>query len=279
MNNEAQIEYWNGQAGDKWVRNAKALDGMLTPFIDAILGEAKLMAGETVLDIGCGAGALSLAAQEQVQPKGTVTGIDISRPLLDLAGERAEASGSSARFEEADASAYSAEKPVDCAISRFGVMFFDDPVGAFRSLRASLRPEGRLVFACWRGLAENEWARLPLETAQHLLKEIPASPPPGAPGPFAFADGERVRTMLKDAGWRGVDVKRWSGEMTMPGASIKETAEFMLELGPLSRLIAEAEVDKGALLDRLQSVLSDRADASGQVTLTAEAWIVSATAS
>ncbi|MEL6954997.1 MAG: class I SAM-dependent methyltransferase [Pseudomonadota bacterium] len=279
MSNQDQIDYWNGEASSKWVTHADDLDGMLAPFIAAVLDEARPVAGEHVLDIGCGGGALSLAASARMDGSGTVTGIDVSRPLLDLAKARAHSAPGIQRFEEADASAYRAEQPVDCAVSRFGVMFFDDPEAAFGSLRTSLRPEGRMVFACWQAPEKNEWATLPLQIAMPLLPAPPERPPEGAPGPFAFADADRVRRILGAGGWKGIDIKPWQGELALPGKSAEDTTAFMLELGPLSRLLSDAGDVLETVRGRLTETLTSRQSSDGAVKLGAAAWIVSATAS
>ena len=279
MKNTDQIAYWNGQAGEKWVQNANRLDALLEPFADEVLETISLLEGEHVLDVGCGAGALTLKAAFQVGAQRGAIGIDVSKPLLSLAHRRASERGAAATFEEADAGAYRSEQPVDAMISRFGVMFFDDPIAAFANLRQNLRPDGRMTFACWQSLSENDWARAPLEAALPLLSEPPAPPPPGSPGPFAFADKDRVTTLLKEAGWKGVTIHPWLGHVTLPGGSVAEAASFMVELGPVARLVSDA----GADLSRVEEVLADRLAAhteqNERVTMPAAAWIVSATRS
>lgn len=279
MPNEDQIEYWNSEAAAKWVSHADALDGMLAPFLKAVLDEACPVETETVLDIGCGAGALSLAALDKVGSGGSVTGIDVSRPLLDLARRRAQGAAGTINFEEADASIYRAGQPVDCAVSRFGVMFFDDPQSAFASLRRSLRPEGRMVFACWQAPDQNEWASLPIRVAMPFLSAPPERPPEGAPGPFAFANPDRVRSILEAAGWKGVEISDWKGMIDPPGETPADMASFMLKLGPLSRLL-QAEADKlGAVEAELTTHLASLSSADAAIRLGAAAWIVSAVAS
>lgn len=278
MNNSDQIAYWNGAAGEKWVRQADRLDALLEPFADTVLETAALIEGEHVLDIGCGAGALTLKAALQVGDKSIVTGIDVSKPLLSLAGHRAAEQGARASFAEADASIYRPTRPVDVLISRFGVMFFDDPVAAFVNLKEGLRPDGRMIFACWQSLARNDWARAPLEAALPFLPEPPASQPADAPGPFAFSDSDRVASILKDAGWTGIAIQPWIGHVTLPGEGVAEASRFVVELGPVARLVAQA----GADLSRVEVALADRLEANmdqnGQVSMPAAAWIVSASA-
>ena len=276
MSNTDQIAYWNGQAGEKWVRHAERLDALLAPFADEVLATVALSEGEHVLDIGCGAGALTLKAALRVGDERGAVGIDVSKPLLSLARRRAFERGAPVSFEEADAALYRSERPVDALISRFGVMFFDDPVGAFANLRESLKPEGRMTFACWQALSENDWARAPLEAALPLLPTPPAPPPAGAPGPFAFSDKDRVAAILRDAGWKGIAIHPWLGRVTLPGDTHSDAARFLMELGPVARLVSEAGADLSQVEDALTRKLAAHADQNGRITMPAAAWIVSA---
>ena len=181
--NEPMIELWNGDDTAAWTTHPDRYDVMLGPFGDAVLNASAPSPGEQVLDVGCGAGALSLAAASAVGDTGAVVGADISRPLLALAAQRAtEADAANITFLEADVqTAPLTPTAYDLIISRFGVMFFDNPVAAFRNLRSATRSGGRLAFACWRSLPENEWALVPLlAVLPHL--GAPDAPAPDAPG-------------------------------------------------------------------------------------------------
>ncbi len=275
MDNTAQIGYWNGAAGQKWVRDADRLDQMLHPFADAILAAARPVAGETVTDIGCGAGALTIA----VAATGAIpTGVDVSEPLIAVARRRAAVSAPGTRFVLADASEWKPDLPAHLVVSRFGVMFFADPVKAFANIHKGVEPGGRMVFACWRPLAENDWAMAPVVAALPFLKEPLAPPPPGAPGPFAFGQSDHVQRILAASGWTGIQVTPWDGLIELPGASTAETADFMLEIGPLSRVIAEQGLDPQKIREALVARVKDIADADGRTRLRAAAWIVEATA-
>lgn len=279
MNNQEQITYWNGEAGDKWVQNANQLDTLLAPFIPEILARAVLQPGEHVLDIGCGAGALTLKAAAEVGDQRGAIGVDVSKPLLTLARHRAETEGFPASFLHEDASQYRAAQPVDAAISRFGVMFFSDPAVAFESLRRNLRPEGRLVFASWQGLENNGWASFALQAAMPYLSSPLPQSEPNAPGPFAFADRARVENLLTESGWHGVNLEPWSGNLRLPGDTPAEGADFLLKMGPLSRVLAEQNVDMPTVRSAVISQLDKISASDGDIHLPAAAWIVSATAS
>ncbi len=277
MDNSSQIEYWNGPAGQKWVRDADRMDVMLSPLVGPIISSVLPAPGQSVIDIGCGAGALSLnLAASAVNV--SVTGVDVSAPLIELAKKRCAAVGAGIEFVVADAAVWRPAEPVDLVISRFGVMFFADPVAAFANIRAGVKAKGRLRFACWRPLPENTWALAPLQAAMHLLKTPPAPPPPGTPGPFAFGDAAYVTRILTESGWSNISVTPWDGDLILPGASAEDTAEFMLEMGPLSRAISEQGIDpglvKGAVVNRLKELAGD----DGRTRLKAAAWIVEAEA-
>ncbi len=275
MDNTAQIDYWNGAAGQKWVRDADRLDAMLGPFADAVLASAKPAAGETVIDIGCGAGALTM---EVAASGASPTGVDVSEPLIAVARRRAAVNAPGTRFVVADASEWQPEVPVQLVVSRFGVMFFADPVKAFANIHKAVEPGGRLVFTCWRSLAENDWAMMPVAAAMPFLREPPAPPPPGAPSPFAFGQRDRIERILEASGWADLCVTPWDGQIELPGASFDETAGFMLEIGPLCRVIAEQGLDPQKIQEALVTRVRGLAGADGRTRLKAAAWIVEAKA-
>ena len=154
MPNSDQSRSWNGPTGEHWAAEAERYDAMLAPFVGPIVAAAAPQPGEAVLDVGCGNGALALAFAEQVAPGGRVTGVDLSEPMLAEARRRADAAGrGDVTFVRADAQTAALPGPFDVVVSRFGVMFFDDPTAAFTNLAASLRPGGRIVFVCWQDLS------------------------------------------------------------------------------------------------------------------------------
>ena len=208
--NRDQIEGWNNAVGKTWTRFQKQLDIQLAPIGARVLEIADVRPEEDALDIGCGAGAMTVDLSKRAGAHGRVAGVDISGPLLAVARARAvDPAAAPIAWIEADAQVHAfAPQTLDLAISRFGVMFFDDPAAAFANLHRATKPGGRLVFACWRGIEENPWLTLPLDAAAHLVP-LPRPTSVGAPGPFAFADPKRVDDMLGRAGWTKVALDRF----------------------------------------------------------------------
>lgn len=231
--NTQQVEYWNGPVGERWAGLQEKIDLLLGEITDALIRFAAPERGERVLDVGCGCGTTTLRLGMRTGPEGAATGIDISVPMLGVARARAMAQNADIVFIEADASAYEFQPVFDLAFSRFGIMFFADPVAAFANLRSALVPDGRMVFACWREFAQNGWAWDAMQAALPFLPPQEATDPL-APGPFAFADPARLRRVLADAGFTNIAIERFDGSVNM-GATAEEAATHSLNLGPLAR--------------------------------------------
>lgn len=272
--NAGQLEYWNGPAGEKWVRNQAVMDTSLADATAALLPLANIQPGERVLDIGCGSGQTSLLAADAVGASGQVTGADISKPLLALARQRANGRRN-VRFIEADAATHAFAPEHDLLISRFGVMFFDDPAAAFANLRRAAAPGGRLAFVCWRPVAENEYAAMPFAVAKPLMPPLPPADP-HAPGPFALADPDRLRGILAGAGFTGIAINPLDGVMRM-GATAEEAGIQATSLGPTARALAK--MDEGVRAKVVAAVtdafrLYPKTD--GAITCRIACWLVSA---
>src|SRR5258708_25352813 len=189
--NQDQIAYWNSSAGKKWLAAQEHTDVMLAPVSQVLLTAAAPQQGAAVLDICCGCGATTVELAEAVGPQGRVFAIDVSEPMLGRARERLSAYPH-VELALADASVYAFQSFADLAISRFGVMFFADPTAAFANVIRALKPGGRLILACLRKLGENPWLQVPLHAAYYAGVPRVERPGPEDPGPFSFADPERV---------------------------------------------------------------------------------------
>jgi len=275
--NEQQIEYWNGPVGQRWVALQDMLDRGLADIGARGLEFAGAKPGMHVLDIGCGCGTTALALAKTVGLQGAVTGVDISVPMLAHARTRAASANSSAKFIEADASAYAFKPEYDLVFSRFGVMFFADPLSAFANIRKSLKPGGKLAFVCWRALPENDWAFVPFSAARELLPPQPPSDPT-APGPFALADSARLKNILEQAGFRDVHIEKLDTAMNM-GADLDAAVEMSTKAGPLARALGDLE-DKSVetnIRARVKEALAPYAKTNG-VFAPAACWLVEASA-
>jgi SAM-dependent methyltransferase len=279
--NAEQIESWNGITGTKWVANQDRLDRMLAPFSKALLDTAQVKAGERVLDIGCGCGATTLDFARAVGPAGKILGVDVSAPMVARARERASAEDSHVEFRLADASVFPFEPGAfDILVSRFGVMFFDEPTTAFTNLHSALATGARLTFICWRQVGENPWVTLPLRAA--LAHVAPPEPSvPGAPGPFAFADGAHVTSVLSRAGFRDIALTPFDAPLLIGSAgpdAIEEGLQQSMEIGPVSRLIAgEAANVRERVKESIRKELANHLTADG-LLLGGAVWIVTAQA-
>ena len=274
--NADQIKFWNGPTGLKWTQFQDDMDRNLNDATAGIMPFAAAKPGERVLDIGCGAGQTSLMLAAAVGAAGSVTGVDISGPLLAAARTRAGAA-KNVSFIQADAAFHDFKPEYDLIFSRFGVMFFDDPTAAFANIRKGLKPGGRLAFVCWRPAMENEWVTVPAAAARPYL---PATPPPDplAPGPFAFADPRRVEEILTKAGFRNVQAKALDGQMNL-GTSADQAAFQMMNLGPLSRALGEVEDD--AIRERVRVAVTaalDKVRKDGAIKPAIACWLVGASA-
>jgi SAM-dependent methyltransferase len=272
--NQAQVDYWNATAGETWARFQDQLDRQIAPLGAAAIQALSPGVGEQLIDIGCGCGQTTLDLAGRVGPQGRVVGVDISRPMLEVARRRAGAAAApTADFREADVQAADLGGSVfDAAFSRFGVMFFSDPVAAFANLKRSLKPDGRLAFVCWRSFAENPWMGTPLAAA---LPFIPPPPPmdPLAPGPFAFADADRVRAILTGAGFSAIDIR--PHDTQIGSGDVEQTLQLAFRVGPLGAILREDPSRADVIADAVRRVLETHLTPDG-VMMPAAVWIVTA---
>ena len=233
-----QERLWNGPAARHWVEAEDMLDRLLRPFEDLLVAEVESKRPQRLLDVGCGTGGTTLAAARRLAPGGRAVGIDISGPMIVAARARAEREGLPAEFVRADAQVHDFEPAsFDLLISRFGVMFFADPVCAFANLRRAAADGAEMRFITWRTAAENPFMTTAERAAAPLLPDVPVRKP-DAPGQFALADRDRVERILRESGWSGADLRAIDVECTMPEA---ELVPYLSRMGPVGLALEGAD--------------------------------------
>jgi len=266
-----QAAFWNGPGGKMWLASYDRIQRSIAGFGEAALAAAAAKPGEKVLDVGCGTGATTAELAREVTPGGQVLGVDISEPLIGAAKAHNLAN---ATFAAGDAATYPFEAAsFDLIFSRFGVMFFGDPVAAFKNLRRALRPLGRMVFVCWRTPLENPWGLVPMRAAAPHLPPI-ERPGPEDPGQYAFGDRARVERILKEAGF-GVPTFRTLDQQIPMGKDIAEVLDNLGKFGPLARLFPEATPEQVAKAKAgIAEALKPHVGPDG-VRLAGACWLVS----
>jgi SAM-dependent methyltransferase len=237
--NEEQRTRWNGAEGEFWVRQQERLDGMLAPVTGPLLEFAKPRIGSTVIDVGCGCGATTVELARAVESSGRVIGIDISEPMLARARQRVYQFAETTYLYGDAAELPLHEIGAELIVSRFGVMFFGDPVSAFSNLRRGLASGGRLRFACWRPLDKNPWLQIPLHAVYEHAPRLPKADPE-EPGPFSFADTARVTRILTAAGFTTPSFTPLDVQLNVAaGGTIGDAAHQLSQMGPAKRALAE----------------------------------------
>lgn len=268
-----QKALWNGTAGRAWVHNQRLLDQLLAPFEALLASDGVLGTARRVLDVGCGTGATTLAIARRLCAQGACTGIDISEPMIAMARTRAEQERADARFFAADAQTHAFEHAeFDLIVSRFGVMFFENPVQAFANLHRAAREDARLSFIAWRGAVENPFMTTAERAAAPLLPNLPVRQSDG-PGQFALADPDRVREVLAESGWSDIDIRPIDVSCAMPESDL---VPYLIWLGPVGLMLQDAdEPTRARVVDTLRAAFAPYVR-GGEVRFDAACWHVSA---
>jgi len=271
MENEEQIKLWNGPAGAGWVQAQESLDRLFKPFEELLLAALPEKKTQRLLDVGCGTGATTLAAARRLGPGARCVGVDVSEPMIALARARAAREQSTAEFLVADAQVRDfAGAAFDAVVSRFGVMFFEDPVRAFANLRRAAGDGAVLRCIAFRGVDENPFMTAAERAAAPLLPGLPARRP-DAPGQFAFADATRVRGILERAGWAGVELQPIDVGCVMPE---RELDQYLTHLGPVALALRAADE---ATRERVMGAVREAFAAfvrGGEVRFNAACWLL-----
>lgn len=270
------IGEWQGRVGQSWASEWQRTDKSFANFTPLLIDAMADQPFDNVLDIGCGAGEISLCLAQR-NPQARICGVDVSPDLVATARERATGNDNIS-FELANAAEWRGAPATapDLLVSRHGVMFFDDPPAAFGNLHALAAPAARLVFSCFRAPKFSPF----FTEVGALLPPADIVPDPHAPGPFAFADQEWVRSILSAAGWRDisfepVDVRMIAGDGPDP---VADTLEYFQRIGPAARILVGSDDTLRNRIMRGLEALAVRNLADGVVSMPAGMWIVRALA-
>ena len=243
--NEEQYEYWNKGIGQKWVKEDNSLNERFAILTKEFFSRANINKNEKVLDIGCGGGITSFEASKLVGKDGYVLGADISEILLDLA-KKNYSNIENLEFKYCDVQNYKFKKNIfSKVISRFGVMFFENPIVAFRNIYNSIQDGGSLHFVCWTNVLENEFFTAAANIIiKHLNKEFPQVT--RAPGPFAFSEKKYVKQILNASGFKNIKVDKIYTSISTYDDS-KKDGELLFNIGLAGRLLAEENLSEEEL--------------------------------
>ncbi|VWC52680.1 class I SAM-dependent methyltransferase [Burkholderia lata] len=273
--NDEQSALWNGPSGRAWVDTQAPIDRMFEPLEKLLVDAVATSPAGSVLDVGCGTGAVTLAIARRLGADVHCTGIDISARMIDAAQARAERCGVRARFVCADVQTHAFEPAsVDLIVSRLGVMFFDDPVRAFANLRHAARPNAQMRFVAWRGAADNPFMTIAEQAAAPLLPNLPARRP-GAPGQFGFGDRQRIASVLSDSGWADIAIEPVDLACALPEPALDD---YISRLGPVGLALLEVDdATRRRVVDTMRAAFEPYIDGA-EVRFDAACWLVTARA-
>ena len=272
-----QRELWNTQTADYWVGHKSALDELLKPLTDLLVQAADLSGAEQVADIGCGTGATTLEFASKVGADGHITGIDVSHKLIADALSAAQSAGvANVTFIKADAARYAFSEPQDLMVSRCGVMFFGDLVGAFSNLCKGLCPGGRLLLAVWCLPEENERYQFPMRCVERFSGVNPDHDY-DAPGAFTLARESRVRDILASAGFRDIHLALYRPNLLV-GGTVAAAARLFMAMHSIQKLLRGTYgVSKEQVRQHMLDGLKDYEQTDG-VYMNGACWLISARA-
>ena len=278
--NVREVEYWNSAHTRAWAEEHEGIDRLFAGLTQVALNLAAPQLGERVIDIGCGSGTTVLELASRVGSSGYVLGADVSKPSVEKARERIATAGVlQAEITLCDVSTHTfPANSFDLVFSRFGVMFFAEPIATFTNIRKAMKPNGRLALAVFRTPQENKWATAPLAAVRHILPPI-TPPGPEEPGEFSWADAARVHRILETAGFQ--DVSLTPHDPVMPLAArggAAEAASFMFRFGPVVRAMSDASEHQRKQVRAALEAFFRRHEGPQGVTLAGAIWIVAARA-
>ena len=275
--NDEQFEFWNEGIGQWWVDEDESMNERLSILTEELFLKSNIKKDDKVLDIGCGGGQTTFEVSEMVGENGYVLGADISKILLDLAKSK-YASTKNLEFKYCDVQNYKfRENSFNKVISRFGVMFFENPIEAFKNIYDSIQEGGSLNFVCWTNVMENEFFTDPTNIIiRHLNKDFPEIT--RSPGPLAFSEEKYINEILSNSGFKNIKVEKVYSLITT-NDSPEKNGELLLSIGLGGRLLADANLSKkelSVIRDEMVEI-SQKRQKNGKITYKACLNYVSAT--
>jgi ubiquinone/menaquinone biosynthesis C-methylase UbiE len=278
--NAREVQYWNSAQTRAWADEYEVIDRLFAGLTRVALDHAAPKLGERVIDIGCGSGTTVVELAARVGPTGYVLGADVSKPSVEKAQERIAAAGvQQAEITLCDVSTHTfPANSFDLVFSRFGVMFFADPVAAFANIHKAMKSDGRLAVAVFRTPQENKWATAALAAVRHLLPPI-TPPGPEDPGQFSWADAARVHRILETAGFQDISLTPHDPEMPLAGrGGAAEAASFMSRVGPVVRAMSDASEQRQKEVRAALEAFFKIHDGPKGIVLPGAIWVVTARA-
>jgi ubiquinone/menaquinone biosynthesis C-methylase UbiE len=271
-----QAEFWNGAGGQMWVQRIEDTHKLIEPLGSLIRTRAAAKPGEAILDVGCGGGQNSVELAQDVGPEGRVVGLDVSEVILDYARRQPDLP-QNLEYVLGDAGSEDLETAAfDLLFSRFGVMFFEDPIAAFTHMHSALKPNGRVAFLCWQAPQLNPWLSVPMQAIYQFIPP-PAAAEPRSPGPFAFAEEVWIREILDDAGYANVNVEGINHDISM--GSLDDAVAYMMRFGPAVEALNEADEETSRKVEAAIRQAFEPFVVDGHVKGPTATWIVTADAS
>jgi len=280
VTNDEFTRFWNDVLVAKFERFRNILLEGMSVHSRVPFQTLDVMSGSKVLDVGCGWGDTAIELARKTGPEGSVLGLDCCDAFLEKGRADAREAGlDNVRFVAADVQTHRFERDFDLCFSRFGMMFFSNPVAAMRNVRSALKPGGRLVFVVWRTIDDNPFLGLPKRVVLEFL------PPPGedaatcGPGPFSMASPDVVGAQLKAAGFVDTTFARVDGPV-MVGRDLDQAIDFQMALGPAGETVREAgpegERRKDEIQHALRSELARHLQPDGSIVLESSSWTITA---